>query len=330
MPGNVEGNFFVDTTCINCDTCRAIAPSVFGEYGDYAGVKKQPANKEEHRLAMRALLCCPVGSIGTHEPNNAREVLQDFPLVIDRNVYFCGFNSPKSAGGFSYLVIHSLGNWMIDAPRFNPAVVDFLERNGGLKYIFLTHKDDCAEQAKYAEKFGAKRIIHEKEIEAVPDAEMVLEGFGPIHIEEDFTIIPQPGHTEGHCMLLYDNKFLFSGDVFTCNRYFDGLNIFPPLWTWYSYEQSISSVEALRNYSFEWILPGHGRKMHRTFDEMQEQLEKAIVKGREVKDEPSPERLTNLLYYARSMEEGHMPIAAEKVRARARLMSEQLGLITQA
>ena len=31
VPENVAGDFFVDTTCINCDACRQIAPAVFAE-----------------------------------------------------------------------------------------------------------------------------------------------------------------------------------------------------------------------------------------------------------------------------------------------------------
>ncbi len=30
VPENVPGDFFVDSTCIDCDACRQIAPSVFG------------------------------------------------------------------------------------------------------------------------------------------------------------------------------------------------------------------------------------------------------------------------------------------------------------
>ncbi|MEO1181696.1 MAG: ferredoxin, partial [Cyanobacteria bacterium J06636_28] len=30
---NVEGDIFVDTSCIDCDTCRWMAPEVFGRDG---------------------------------------------------------------------------------------------------------------------------------------------------------------------------------------------------------------------------------------------------------------------------------------------------------
>ena len=31
VPENVPGDFFVDTTCIDCDTCRQLAPASFAE-----------------------------------------------------------------------------------------------------------------------------------------------------------------------------------------------------------------------------------------------------------------------------------------------------------
>ena len=35
---NVDGEFFVDSTCIDCDACRQIAPAVFHDIGDQSAV----------------------------------------------------------------------------------------------------------------------------------------------------------------------------------------------------------------------------------------------------------------------------------------------------
>src|SRR6185437_12122643 len=43
VPENVAGDFFVDSTCIDCNTCRQIAPAVFGEALGTSFVKAQPA-----------------------------------------------------------------------------------------------------------------------------------------------------------------------------------------------------------------------------------------------------------------------------------------------
>ncbi len=39
---NVSGNFYVDSTCIDCDTCRWMAPEIFNEVGEQSAVYHQP------------------------------------------------------------------------------------------------------------------------------------------------------------------------------------------------------------------------------------------------------------------------------------------------
>src|SRR5262245_40485791 len=64
---NVTGNFFVDDTCIDCDLCRQIAPSVFKEYFDHSAVFHQPESETETHRAAMALVACPTASIGTRD-----------------------------------------------------------------------------------------------------------------------------------------------------------------------------------------------------------------------------------------------------------------------
>lgn len=328
VPGSAPGNFFVDTTCINCDNCRILAGESFGEFGDYAGVKRQPVTEIERRRAMQALICCPTGSIGTRAANNAREVMEDFPMRVADDIYYLGFNSPKSYGGKSYVVLDQAGNWMVDAPKFVPRLVSWLAEQGGLRYIFLTHRDDCADAAKFASKFGCQRIIHEQDLEAQPDAECVLRDYEPVEMQPGFLIIPTPGHTEGHCMLLCKGKYLFSGDVFTSDRWHEGLEAYDPRWCWYSWEMQTESIEKLTNYEFEWVLPGHGRWMTTDRDTMREQLKAAIKRCREEPD-PEPctaERLANLEMYAESMRSTGQRQAASRAEALASRLRESLGL----
>lgn len=118
MPENAPGDFFVDSTCIDCDACRQIAPQVFGEALGTSFVKAQPTASDDRRVALRALLACPTGSIGDLGGDDVKAVMDDFPLPVEGPVSYCGYNSPKSYGGNSYLVRHPAGNWLIDAPKF--------------------------------------------------------------------------------------------------------------------------------------------------------------------------------------------------------------------
>src|ERR1043166_9997802 len=105
LADNVPGDFYVDSTCIDCDACRQIAPSVFAEDGDASIVFHQPADGTETKRALMALVACPTGSIGTVEHHNARIGIDAFPELIADNIYYCGFNAESSFGASSYLIV---------------------------------------------------------------------------------------------------------------------------------------------------------------------------------------------------------------------------------
>lgn len=66
LPENATGRFYVDSTCIDCDSCRALAPDFLGR-SDTTGlsyVKRQPATPEEVALLKQAVESCPTESIG--------------------------------------------------------------------------------------------------------------------------------------------------------------------------------------------------------------------------------------------------------------------------
>src|SRR5919206_2944297 len=163
LPENVPGDFFVDSTCIDCDTCSQLAPAIFRDHGNQCSVYHQPETDDETRLAMMALVSCPTGSIGSLERHDAHLGIDAFPLQLDENVYFCGFTAESSFGAWSYLIVRPEsegGNVLIDSPRFTGPLVKKIEALGGVRTIFLTHRDDVADQAKYAERFGARRVMH--------------------------------------------------------------------------------------------------------------------------------------------------------------------------
>jgi glyoxylase-like metal-dependent hydrolase (beta-lactamase superfamily II)/ferredoxin len=275
LPENVPGSFFVDSTCIDCDTCRQLAPSTFADSGEYSFVQLQPQDEAEARAALRALVACPTGSIGTADKSRVPQAVSDFPLALAGGVSYSGFNSRKSFGGNSYFVEHPGGNWLIDSPRFVEHLARRFAARGGVRYIFLTHRDDVADAALYAARFGATRFIHRLELSAQPDAERVIDGFKPAELAPGFLAIPTPGHTRGHTALLYDNQFLFSGDHIWWSRVRARLNASRDV-CWYSWRQQVESVARLADYSFEWVLPGHGERVYFARDEMRRQMARLI------------------------------------------------------
>lgn len=272
---NIPGNFFVDSTCIDCDTCRQLAPRTFAEYGDYSSVYCQPETAEEVVAALQALVSCPTASIGTRDKTDPKPAIASLPLAIEEPVFYCGFNSEKSYGGNSFFIQHESGNWLVDSPRFTAQLVKKFREMGGIKYVFLTHRDDVADAEQYAKEFGASRIIHSRDASAAPGAEIIFDGTEESELVPGFKLIPTPGHTAGHAVLLFDNKFLFTGDHLAFDREAKRLMAFRD-YCWYSWPEQTKSMESLLKYSFEYVLAGHGDRVRLERKEMKAQLEQLV------------------------------------------------------
>src|SRR5262245_37718044 len=95
---NVVGDFYVDSTCIDCDTCRWMAPATFTRRGEQAAVHAQPTDADDVAQAMKALVACPTSSIGTTERHDVEAAVASFPERIDDGVFLCGFHNRDSFG----------------------------------------------------------------------------------------------------------------------------------------------------------------------------------------------------------------------------------------
>jgi glyoxylase-like metal-dependent hydrolase (beta-lactamase superfamily II)/ferredoxin len=275
---NVPGDFFVDDSCIDCDACRQIAPGTFRDHGDRSSVFQQPASDDETFTALQALVACPTGSIGTVRRHDVRPAIKSFPSLISENVYFCGFTSESSFGAWSYLIVRpdsEGGNVLVDSPRYSRQLVQNIEKLGGVRTILLSHIDDVADHARFAEKFGARRVMHADDGARRLGIEQIVEGQEPVQLDPDFLAIPTPGHTRGHMVFLYRNKFLFTGDHLAWSPERETLIAFRSA-CWYSWPTQTRSMARLLNYEFEWVLPGHGRIHHDSKEAMRANLELCI------------------------------------------------------
>ncbi len=264
LPENVPGDFYVDSTCIDCDACRQLAPTVFRDHGEQTSVYRQPATNEATRRALMALVACPTASIGTTAQHDKRSGLDAFPLPIAANVYFCGYTSAHSFGAWSYLIVRPAaagGNVLVDSPRYASQLVKRIAALGGVNLMFLSHRDDIADHARYAERFGCTRVMHADDNAARHGIERVITGTDALKLDDELTVIPTPGHTRGHMVLHYRDKFLFTGDHLAWSPERAALTAFRSV-CWYSWPEQTRSMARLLDYPFEWVLPGHGRIHH--------------------------------------------------------------------
>jgi len=256
--GNAPGALFVDHTCIDCDTCRQLAPLTFHAVDGHAEVHTQPLDAAALHAAAQAQLCCPTQSIGGAAPAQVRSAAAEFPLPLAPGVFACGFNAEASYGAHSYLLVRPEGNWLIDSPRWVPQLVAAIAAHGGLRGIVLTHRDDVAAAPRYAAHFGARCVIHAADADAAPGAQ-TISGDAPVPIAAGLRLVPVPGHTAGSMALIADARFCFSGDHLWYSRRLGRLHASRAV-CWDSWPQQCRSMRRLADETFSWVLPGHGQR----------------------------------------------------------------------
>jgi glyoxylase-like metal-dependent hydrolase (beta-lactamase superfamily II) len=259
-PDNAPGDVYVDRTCIDCGTCRHVAPGVFAEADDHSYVAHQPDDPSEAFRSRLAMVACPTGSIGTVSRTPLRDAVAAFPIEVLPDVYYCGFASPDSYGASAWLVRRPDGNVLVDSPRAAAPLLTRIEALGGVRWMFLTHKDDVADHATFAERFGAQRLLHVADrTPATAGIERPVTGDVPVRFAPDLTILPLPGHTRGSMGLLLRDDVLFSGDHLWAR---DGALAAGRSVCWYDWRAQIASMERLRDVPFGHVLPGHGAPWH--------------------------------------------------------------------
>lgn len=133
------GGFYVDKTCIDCDTCRWMVPATFARVGEQSAVTAQPATAEQRHAALQvgcgtcrhvgeqqvvtkrskesttfphplpqALLACPTFSIHCidRRPGELKAAQESFPLPIPGcpSVFHTGFAAESSFGATAYFI----------------------------------------------------------------------------------------------------------------------------------------------------------------------------------------------------------------------------------
>lgn len=280
MPGNI----FVDSSCIDCDTCRWYSSGVFYRENGQSAVHTQPKTRAEELDAFGAMAACPTGSIRTETPSAlTREAAERFPTAcVDGSgmpvagVFYNGFAARETFGASSWLAISDDCNVLIDCPRYSDALARRMESvcgERGVDYIVLTHSDDVHGHEEWQKRLGARRIIHEAECNTRQGTTACEWQVGteelPLRLGEQISVLHVAGHTRGSVAILHEGSHsLFTGDHMWGSA--DGVLTASAAYCSFSWATQIESVAALSDVPFLHVWPGHGRPLHFVSDEERE------------------------------------------------------------
>jgi glyoxylase-like metal-dependent hydrolase (beta-lactamase superfamily II) len=158
----------------------------------------------------------------------------------------------------AFLLQREPGNLLVYRSEALEQDVATLEDLGGISRQYLNHHHEASPACDWvADTFGAPLYVHEEDAAATAEVCNVDATFSERHrLDEDFEIIPIPGHTSGATAFLWDSgqhRVLFTGDTIFFGRskwraaVLEGVS---------GREQYIESLESIRSLDFDLIVPG--------------------------------------------------------------------------
>ncbi|MBA2714326.1 MAG: MBL fold metallo-hydrolase [Rubrobacteraceae bacterium] len=163
-----------------------------------------------------------------------------------------------SLGIRAFLLQRERGNLLVYRSEALERDVEALNNIGGIWRQYLNHHHEASPACDWvANTFDAPLHVHEEDAAAAAEICNVGATFSERHkLDEDFEVIPIPGHTSGATAFLWDSgqhRVLFTGDTIFFGRskwraaVLDGVS---------DREQYIDSLKLLRSLDFDLIVPG--------------------------------------------------------------------------
>jgi glyoxylase-like metal-dependent hydrolase (beta-lactamase superfamily II) len=152
----------------------------------------------------------------------------------------------------SFLLRRERGNLLIYSTKGLGAAGAAIEDLGGISRHYLNHRHEAM---FYSDWVDAPLFVHERERRSVERTYAVRKTFSSRQrLDDDFEVIPAPGHTRGATVYLWDsgeNRLLFTGDT---------IYIDEGEWVAAVLESSdralyIESLEMIRELDFDLLVP---------------------------------------------------------------------------
>ncbi|HEY9646980.1 MAG TPA: MBL fold metallo-hydrolase [Chroococcidiopsis sp.] len=115
-------------------------------------------------------------------------------------------------GGTAYLLQGDTGNILVDCPAWDEGTHHALRQQGGVRWLFLTHRGGLGRVKEIQQTLGCEVVIQEQEAYLLPEVEVTPFGQG-ITLSDQVRAIWTSGHSPGSSCLYSDRHggVLFTG-----------------------------------------------------------------------------------------------------------------------
>ena len=156
----------------------------------------------------------------------------------------------------AYLLERQAGNLLLYRSDTLPREAAAIRERGGIARQYLSHRHEAAPVVDWvAQAFDAPLFVHADDAAAVSAVNHVRATFSRRHtLDEDFEVIPIPGHTPGATAYLWDtgdHRVLFTGDSIFLSR---GRWVAAVLES-SDRERYLESLELIRELDFDVLVP---------------------------------------------------------------------------
>jgi glyoxylase-like metal-dependent hydrolase (beta-lactamase superfamily II) len=114
-------------------------------------------------------------------------------------------------GGTAYFILEKEANILIDCPAWDETNLAFLRSQGGVRWLFITHRGGIGKVPEIQREFGCEVVIQEQEAYLLP--EVTVTPFQQmVDLGDHSQAFWTSGHSPGSACLYYESgQILFSG-----------------------------------------------------------------------------------------------------------------------
>lgn len=149
--------------------------------------------------------------ISDQDSSKQRQLSSRQPRTVFDSIFAFPPNR-DTLGATAYLIVENAANILIDCPAWDEVNQRFLEEQGGIRWLFLTHRDGIGKVRDIQQAFNCEVVIQEQEAYLLPNLDVTR-----FHYEFNFSSHSQAIWTSGHSpgtSCLYHDRYggvLFSG-----------------------------------------------------------------------------------------------------------------------